>query len=197
MTLTKNLQELNTIFKIAWLIICLTVATGCNLDMRDQPRYETFEESTFFEDGLSARPQVVDTIARGQLQTDAHLYTGQVNGEFAQTFPFTVTLETLERGQERYNIFCAPCHGLVGDGQGIIVEYGLREPPSFHTPELREEAPGYYFDLITRGTRVMPSYASRIPPEDRWAIIAYIRALQLSQNADVSDVPPQEVPNLN
>src|SRR5688572_10867742 len=99
MTLLKNLQELNTIFKIAWLIICLTLVTGCDLDMRNQPRYETFEESTFFKDGLSARPQVVDTIARGQLQTDAHLYTGQVNGEFAQTFPFTVTLETLERGQ--------------------------------------------------------------------------------------------------
>jgi mono/diheme cytochrome c family protein len=136
-------------------------------------------------------------VARGQLQTDEHLYAGQVNGEFAQTFPFTVTLETLERGQERYNIFCSPCHGLVGDGQGIIIEYGLREPSSFHTPELREAAPGYYFDLITRGTRVMPSYASRIRPEDRWAIVAYIRALQLSQNADLSDVPPQEVPNLN
>jgi mono/diheme cytochrome c family protein len=194
MTLIKNLQEPNTILKIAWLIICLTVATGCNLDMRHQPRYEAFEESTFFEDNLSARPQVLDTVARGQLRADAHLYTGQVNGEFAQTFPFTVTLETLERGQERYDIFCSPCHGLVGDGQGIIVEYGLRAPPSFHTPELREEAPGYYFDLITRGTRVMPSYASRIRPEDRWAIIAYIRALQLSQNADVSDVPPEEVP---
>jgi mono/diheme cytochrome c family protein len=128
---------------------------------------------------------------------DAHLYTGQVNGEFAQRFPFTVTLETLERGRERYDIFCSPCHGLVGDGQGIIVEYGLRAPPSFHTPELREEAPGYYFDLITRGTRVMPSYASRIRPEDRWAIVAYIRALQLSQNAGLSDVPPQEAPNLN
>jgi mono/diheme cytochrome c family protein len=193
----KNLQELHIIIKIVWLIICLTVVTGCNLDMRYQPRYETFEESAFFEDNLSARPPVLDTVARGQLRTDVHLYTGQANGEFAQTFPFTVTLETLERGQERYNIFCSPCHGLVGDGQGIIVEYGLRAPPSFHTPELREEAPGYYFDIITRGTRVMPSYASRIRPEDRWAIIAYIRALQLSQNADVSDVPPQEVPNLN
>jgi hypothetical protein len=193
----KNLQELHIIIKIVWLIICLTVVTGCNLDMRYQPRYETFEESAFFEDNLSARPPVLDTVARGQLRTDVHLYTGQANGEFAQTFPFTVTLETLERGQERYNIFCSPCHGLVGDGQGIIVEYGLRAPPSFHTPELREEAPGYYFDIITRGTRVMPSYASRIRPEDRCAIIAYIRALQLSQNADVSDVPPQEVPNLN
>jgi hypothetical protein len=165
--------------------------------MRNQPRYETFEQSTFFEDNLSARPKVADTVARGQLRLDEHLYTGQVNGDFAQTFPFTITLQVLQRGQERYNIFCAPCHGRVGDGQGIIVDYGLREPPSFHTPELLEEPPGYYFDLITWGTRVMPSYASRIRPEDRWAIVAYIRALQLSQNADLSQVPPEEIPNLD
>jgi hypothetical protein len=190
-------KELSIIAKIAWLMICLALITGCALDMRHQPRYEAFEESAFFEDNLSARPPVADTVARGQLRNDEHLYTGQVNGDFAQSFPFTVTLEVLERGRERYDIFCAPCHGRVGDGQGIIVEYGLREPPSFHTPELREKASGYYFDLITRGTRVMPSYASRIRPEDRWAIVAYIRALQLSQNADLSDVPPQEVPNLN
>ena len=178
-----------------WLILCLLL-TGCALTMRDQPRYESFEKSAFFEDGSSARPRVADTVARGQLQLDEYLYTGQVNGDFAPTFPFTVTLAVLERGQEQYNIFCSPCHGLAGDGQGIIVEYGLREPPSFHDPELRSEPPGYYFDLITRGTRVMPSYASRIRPEDRWAIIAYIHALQLSQNADLSDVPPEEVPNL-
>lgn len=195
--INRNLQELNIIFKVIGLILCLTLVAGCTLDMRSQPRHEAFEQSAFFEDNLSARPPVVDTVARGQLQTDEHLYAGQANGDFAQTFPFTVTLETLERGQERYNIFCSPCHGLVGDGQGIIIEYGLRAPSSFHTPELREAAPGYYFDLITRGTRVMPSYASRISPEDRWAIVAYIRALQLSQNADLSDVPPQEVPNLN
>jgi hypothetical protein len=183
--------------KLAWLMICLSLATGCALDMRDQARYEAFEKSAFFEDQLSVRPQVADTVARGQLQLDDHLYTGQVNGDFAQTFPFTVTLEVLERGQERYNIFCSPCHGLVGDGQGIITEYGLRAPDSFHTPELRAEAPGYYFDLISRGTRVMPSYASRIRPEDRWAIVAYIRALQLSQNADLSLVPAQEMLNLD
>jgi mono/diheme cytochrome c family protein len=164
--------------------------------MRDQPRVEAFDQSAFFEDRLSARPRPADTVARGQLQLDNHLYTGRANGQFAQTFPFTVTLQVLQRGQERYNIFCSPCHGLVGDGQGIIPEYGLRRPDSFHTPELHEQPPGYYFDLISRGTRVMPSYASRIRPEDRWAIIAYIRALQLSQNADLSQVPPQEIPNL-
>jgi hypothetical protein len=165
--------------------------------MRDQPRYESFEKSPFFEDNSSARPSVAGAVARGQLRTDEHLYEGRVNDEFAPTFPFTVTLEVLERGQERYNIFCSPCHGLVGDGQGIIVEYGLRQPTSFHDPGLRDEPPGYYFDLISRGTRVMPSYASRIRPEDRWAIVAYIRALQLSQDADLSQVPSNEIPNLD
>jgi hypothetical protein len=184
------------IIKSLWLIIGLGLLAGCALDMRDQPRYEAFEESAFFEDQASVRPLVADTIPRGQLHLDDHLYTGRVNNEFAQTFPFEVTLETLERGQERYNIFCAPCHSQVGDGESVVVEYGMRQPPSFHTQELRDQPPGYYFDLISRGTRVMPAYESRITPEDRWAIIAYIRALQLSQNADLSDVPPSEISNL-
>jgi mono/diheme cytochrome c family protein len=196
MRVFKNLQELNSLVKMAWLLIYLVLATSCALDMRNQPRVESFEKSAFFEDSLSARPAVPNTVARGQLQSNEHLYTGQINGAFARTFPFTVTLQVLERGQERYNIFCSPCHGLVGDGRGIITEYGLRAPNSFHTPELREQPPGYYFDLISRGTRVMPSYAARIRPEDRWAIVAYIRALQLSQNADLSQVPLQEIPNL-
>jgi hypothetical protein len=190
-------ELLKNIVKIIWLVICLALTTGCVLDMRDQPRYESFEKSPFFEDNSSARPPVTGAVARGQLRTDEHLYEGRVNDEFAPTFPFTITLEVLERGQERYNIFCSPCHGFVGDGQGIIVEYGLRQPPSFHDPELKDEPPGYYFDLISRGTRVMPSYASRIRPEDRWAIVAYIRALQLSQDADLSQVPSNEIPNLD
>ena len=195
--ITKSLQELKIVIKITWLILCLGLATGCALDMHDQPRFEDFEKSAFFGDNLSARPHLADTAARSQPPLDQHLRTGQFNGQFAPTFPFTVTLEVLERGQERYNIFCAPCHGPVGDGQGIVVEYGLEAPPSFHTPEMREELPGYYFDIITRGTRVMPSYGARIPPADRWAIIAYIRALQLSQNSDLSNVPEQEIPNLD
>jgi mono/diheme cytochrome c family protein len=164
--------------------------------MRDQPRYEPFEASAFFADGASARPSVPGTVARGQLQQDEHLYTGRMAGDFAQSFPFTVTVEILERGQERYGIFCTPCHGLVGDGQGIMTEYGMRTPTSFHDAELRAEPAGYYFDLITNGTRVMPSYAARISPADRWAIVAYIRALQLSQNADVSQLPPDALPEL-
>ena len=182
--------------KISWLFFSLVIITSCALNMRDQPRYEPFEESSFFEDHLSARPPIPDTVARGQLRLDEHLYSGQLGNDFAPTFPFPVTMTVLKRGQERYNIFCTPCHGFIGDGQGIIVEYGMREPTSFHDPDLRDQPPGYYFDLISRGTRIMPSYASRIPPEDRWAIVAYIRALQLSQNADLSQVPPDQIPIL-
>ena len=182
--------------RMGWLCLCLLLLTGCALTLRDQPRYETFEESTFFADGASARPQAPHTIARGQLRLDDHLYTGQVDGDFVRNFPFPVTAEVLARGREQYEIFCTPCHGPMGDGQGIVIEYGMKAPASFHTDELREQPAGYYFDLISRGTRVMPSYAARIKVEDRWAIIAYIRALQLSQNADLSRVPPEEAPNL-
>lgn len=177
------------------LLFCLCATAGCTLTMRDQPRYEPFEESTFFAEGASARPRVADTVARGSLPADEHLATGRVNGEFAQSFPFTVTLATLERGQERYDIFCAPCHGLVGDGEGIVPEYGMEAPPSLHDAGLREEPAGYYFTVITNGTRVMPSY-ERIPPADRWAIIAYIRALQLSQNADATQLPADSLPSI-
>lgn len=169
---------------------------GCRLDMRDQPRYEPFEESAFFADRASVRPRVADTVARNQLVLDDQLHTGRINGQVADTFPFTVTVAILERGQERYDIFCTPCHGLVGDGHGVVTEYGMPVPTSFHDPDLRAEPTGYYFTVITNGTRVMPSYASRIPPEDRWAIIAYIRALQLSQNVDAAQLPAEELPQL-
>jgi hypothetical protein len=179
------------------LFFLLSLLAGCTLDMRDQPRVDPFEESNFFADGASARPPVPGTVARGQLRVDEHLHTGRVDGRFANAFPYTVTLPILERGQERYDIFCSPCHGRVGDGQGIVTEYGMRVPTSFHDPELRDQPPGYYFVLITDGTRVMPSYATRIPPADRWAIVAYIRALQLSQHADTSSVPSAELPELD
>lgn len=177
-------------------LFALGLLAGCRLDMRDQPRYEPFEESTFFTDGASVRPRVADTVARNQLVLDDQLHTGRINGQVADTFPFTVTVAILERGQERYDIFCTPCHGLVGDGQGIVTEYGMPVPTSFHDPDLRAEPTGYYFTVITNGTRVMPSYASRIPPADRWAIIAYIRALQLSRNVDAAQLPAEELPQL-
>jgi hypothetical protein len=170
--------------------------TACAFDMRNQPRVDALEASTFFADGAARRSTVADTVARGELQLDEHLYTGRVNGAFATSFPFTVTLSVLERGQDRYEIFCTPCHGALGDGQGVITNYGLEAPTSFHDPGLRDEPEGYYFNLITNGTRVMPSYAGRIAPADRWAVIAYIRALQLSQNADVNQLSPEDLAEL-
>jgi len=160
--------------------------------MRSQPRLESYEQSSFFANGAVMQQPVADTVARGQLHEDEFLQTGRVNGQIAASFPYTPTLEMIERGHERFDIFCTPCHGLTGDGKGITVQYGMRESRSFHDPDLRAESPGYYFNIITNGTRVMPSYAERIPPEDRWAIIAYIRALQLSQNADINTVMPED-----
>jgi hypothetical protein len=178
------------------LLFCLALLAACRLDMRDQPRYEPYEESSFFADRSVMRAAAAGTVARGQLFVDSHLYTGEIHGKLAETFPFTVTQQLLEQGQERYDIFCTPCHGLVGDGEGIVTEYGMRKPTSFHDPDLRDQPVGYYFLLISEGTRVMPGYATRIPPEDRWAIVAYIRALQLSQHADVTQLPADELPKL-
>ncbi len=175
------------------LIICVSVLAACTLDMREQPRYDPLEPSAFFADGASARPRVADTVARGQLRLDDHLYTGRIDNRFAQTFPFTVTLQTLARGRERYDIFCGPCHGLAGNGDGVMIDYGMRAPNSFHDPDVAAQPPGYYFAIITNGTRIMPDYAARISPEDRWAIVAYIRALQLSQHVDVSQLSSEDL----
>jgi hypothetical protein len=159
--------------------------------MYDQPRYEPLEQSTFFADGRSARPLEPNTVARGQLRTDEHLTTGKTGGAHAETFPFLISRETLMRGQERYNIFCSPCHDRVGRGQGMVVHRGFARPASFHGERLRQAPAGYFFDAITNGFGVMPSYASQITVEDRWAIVAYIRALQLSQRATLADVPAE------
>jgi hypothetical protein len=160
--------------------------------MHDQPRFEPLEPSDFFEDNRSARPYVRGTVARGGLRQDEHLYRGRVGGELADTIPFSVTRQTLERGRERFDIFCAPCHGRLGTGQGVIVQRGFRPPPSFHEDRLREMPVGHFFDVITNGFGTMKDYASRVPVEDRWAISAYIRALQFSQNANLDDVPSAE-----
>jgi hypothetical protein len=161
----------------------LLLSTGCRQEMADQTRYEPLEESYLFPDGTSARPVPSGTVARGNLNADEHLYNGIVNRQAATTLPFPITKETLERGQERYNIFCTPCHDYVGTGRGMAVLRGFRRgPPSFHNDRLREAPPGHFFDVITNGFGAMNDYAMQIPPSDRWAIIAYIRALQLSQN---------------
>jgi hypothetical protein len=170
----------------------LLLTAGCRQDMHDQPKFKTYEKNPFFADGRSARPLVAGTVARGNLQDDAHLYQGRENGEPAKKFPFPITEQVLLRGQERFNIYCSPCHSSLGDGQGMIVQRGLKQPPSFHIERLREAPVGYFFTVISNGFGVMYDYSDRIPPEDRWAIIAYIRALQLSQHATLEDVPAEE-----
>lgn len=162
---------------------------GCRQDMHDQPKYKPYRESDFFGDRRSARPQVEGTVARGMLREDTHLYAGKVDGVLADTFPFPVTEAVLQRGRERYGIYCTPCHGLAGNGDGMIVARGYRKPSSFHVDRLRAEKPGYFYDVVTNGFGAMPDYAAQIPVEDRWAIVGYVRALQLSQNATVADVP--------
>ena len=173
----------------ALLLACLA---GCRQDMHDQPRYEPLEASDFFADRRASRPPVAGTVAQGELRADAHFYTGKVNGAPAGRLPFPVTRAAVERGRERFDIFCSPCHGRLGDGRGIVVERGFRRPPSFHSDRLREAPAGHYVDVITTGYGAMLDYAARVSPRDRWAIAAYIRALQLSQNARLPDVPEAE-----
>jgi hypothetical protein len=160
--------------------------------MHDQPRYKPLGPSDFFTDGRSARALVPGTVAQGDLREDTLLYTGRSGDAPANVFPFPVTRQVLQRGRERYEIFCTPCHGRTGDGRGIIVERGFRQPPSFHEDRLRQAPPGHFFDVISNGYGAMIDYASRVSAHDRWAITAYLRALQLSQNATLADVPEAE-----
>lgn len=165
---------------------------ACRRDMHDQPRYRPFRPSAFFQDGRSSRPLVPGTIARGHLEEDDHLHRGRVGDAFADTFPSPVTMEVLERGRERFDIFCAPCHGRVGDGDGMVVQRGMRRPPSLHIERLRKSPVGYHFDVITNGFGAMIDLSDRVSVEDRWAIVAYVRALQRSQTANLADVPDDE-----
>ena len=175
------------------LVVCALAAalSACRQDMHDNPRYEPLEQSTFFADGRSQRPLVPNTVPRGFLREDEHLYRGKVNGELATEFPMPVNASLILRGQERYNVFCSPCHGRTGSGDGMIVRRGYRAPTTFHDARLREAPPGYIFDVITNGFGAMPDYAAQVPVEDRWAIAAYVKALQFSQNATLADVPPE------
>jgi hypothetical protein len=166
--------------------------SGCRLDMHIQPKYLPEEPTDFFGDGRSERPPVAGTIARGQLRLDELLYTGKKNGVEADEFPFPITRADLLRGQQRYNIYCTPCHDYTGNGKGMVVERGFPHPPSYNIQRLREAPAGHFFAVITNGFGSMYSYASRVDPADRWRIAAYIRALQLSQNASVDDVPEAE-----
>ena len=186
---TAILQSRFFLFCLLPSAFCLLLLTGCRQKMANQPRYDPLEPSTFFQDGMSARPRLAGTVARGELSTDPFLDTGKINGQVADGFPFAVTAEVIDRGQERYNIYCTPCHGRLGDGNGMIPARGLRRPPSFHTQTLRTATTGHFFDVMTNGFGAMPPYAGQVTAKDRWAIVAYIRALQLSQNATAADVP--------
>jgi hypothetical protein len=168
--------------------LAMTVA-GCRLDMHEQPKYLPYEPTTFFDDGRSERPVVEGTVARGHLRLDELLYTGKINGVVADKFPFPITREDLERGRQRYNIYCTPCHDYTGSGRGIVVQRGFPPPPSYHIDRLRQAPAGHFFDVMTNGYGSMYSYAARIEPEDRWRIAAYIRVLQLSLHATLQDVP--------
>jgi len=175
----------------------ITLFPGCRIDMHVQPRQNPLSRSDFFSDQRSERPPLYGTVARGQLHEDSYFYTGKVGNNPGDAMPFPVTKEVLERGQERFNIFCAPCHSRVGDGNGFVPSRGFSKmPPSFHIARLQKAPLGYFYDVISEGFGIMPDYASQIPPQDRWDIVAYVRALQLSQNATMADVPPgQKIPS--
>jgi mono/diheme cytochrome c family protein len=156
--------------------------------MHDQPKFFPQRGTTLYADGRSVRPQVDNTVAREQLHQDSYFYTGMADGKEGDGLPFPVTREVLERGQERYNIYCTPCHSRVGNGEGMIVQRGYAKAGNFHTARLEAAPLGHFFHVITNGYGAMPEYAAQVSPVDRWAIAAYIRALQLSQNATQADV---------
>lgn len=180
------------LFQASTLIFILGIA-ACRQDMHDQPKYKSLAGTDFFGDGRSARPPVPDTVARGHLKKDIALYSGKSGDADVAEFPFAITRTAIERGHERFNIYCSPCHGRVGNGKGLVAQRGFRKPPpSYHIDRLRQAPVGHFFDVVTNGFGAMPSYASKISAEDRWRIIAYIRALQLSQQATLADIPPEQ-----
>jgi mono/diheme cytochrome c family protein len=166
-----------------------SLATACRRDMQDQPKYKPLGESKFFADGREARPIPPGTIARDEMSDTDPFHTGVSNGQFLETIPTGVDLNLLQRGRDRFDIYCSPCHGRMGDGNGMVAQRGFRAPANFHSDRLRSAPPGYIFQVITNGYGAMGDYADQIAVNDRWAIVAYLRALQLSRNATVADVP--------
>ena len=184
--------------KFAPLVLLAVMAgAGCRLDMHVQPRYNPLAKSDFFPDQRAARPLVEGTVARGDERADSYFYTGKIGNNPGDYMPFPVTREVLQRGRERFNIYCSPCHSRLGDGNGIIPSRGFpRKPPSYHIERLRKAPLGYFFDVTTNGFGIMRDYSAQISVRDRWCIAAYIRALQLSQNATMDDVPAgQSIPS--
>ncbi len=175
--------------RVALVIAALLLAAGCRQDMHNQPKYRPLRESAFFPNGASARPLVEGTVARGMLNEDTAFFTGKIGNQLVKELPFPVTQEVVDRGEDRFNIFCAPCHDRTGSGNGMVVQRGYRQPPSMHIDRLRQVEPGHFFDVMTNGFGAMPDYRAQITPRDRWHIVAYIRALQLAQHAQPSDIP--------
>jgi mono/diheme cytochrome c family protein len=176
--------------RLAALVLLSVGLAGCRQDMHNQPKYRPLRPSAFFDNGSSARPIVDGTVARGTLQTaDPAFFLGKVDNQLVAELPFPVTEAVLDRGQERFDIFCAPCHDRTGSGNGMVVQRGYRQPPSFHIDRMRQLPVGHYFDVMTNGFGAMPDYRAQITPRDRWNIAAYIRALQLSQHAATADIP--------
>jgi len=182
-------RQTYSVAAFAAVLLALAASSGCRQDMQDQPKYIPLRPGDFFADGRSERPLIEGTVARGHLDDDAAYYTGKgPDGKPLDTFPFPVTRDVIERGQQRFNIYCSPCHGRLGNGDGMIVRRGFRHPPSYHIDRLRNAPNGYIYDVIANGFGAMPDYAAQVEPRDRWAIVAYVRALQLSQNASINDV---------
>jgi mono/diheme cytochrome c family protein len=176
---------------VAVVLGLVILAAGCRQDMHDAPRIEPYEANAFFPDQRGSRTPPTGTVARGWLRADEALYTGKLNGQPVDAFPFAISHDDLKRGQERFNIYCSPCHGRMGDGNGMVVQRGLRQAASYHSDRLRQETVGYFFDVITNGFGAMQGYAEQVPVRDRWLIVAYVRALQYSQNANIDDVPTE------
>ncbi|HZQ20951.1 MAG TPA: cytochrome c [Terriglobales bacterium] len=190
-----TLRDFRRAGKISAGVIVLLILAGCRNDMHDQPRFKPLAESDFYPDLRSERQPVEGTVARGQLHEDTYFYTGMVGDKPGDYMPFPVTQEVLDRGRQRFDIFCAPCHSRLGDGNGMIPSRGFQHPPTYHSDRLRKAPLGYFFYVMTTGFGAMPDYAEQVPPSDRWCIVAYIRALQLSQNATQADVGGHAVPS--
>jgi mono/diheme cytochrome c family protein len=191
--LSINRRRLALKARTAGLAAMLAVtATACRQDMHDAPKLEPLEKSEFFQDGRASRQLLANTIARGKLKEDKLLFAGRDGDAISETFPFPVTEGVVARGRERFNIYCSPCHAQTGEGNGMIVQRGYKQPPSFHEERLRVMPAGYFFQVMTNGYLTMPSYSLQVSPEDRWAIAAYVKALQLSRNVSASELSADE-----
>jgi mono/diheme cytochrome c family protein len=190
-------RRLSRLGPAAFGLLALVSIAGCRQDMHDAPRYDPLEESAVLPKGSSAQPLVAGTVARSELRDDDLLYTGRVDNKWSTEFPFPITAADLDRGEQRFNIYCSPCHGRTGEGNGMVVQRGFKQAQTYHVDRLRDAPVGYFFDVMTNGFGAMPDYRSQVTVEDRWRIVAYIRALQLSHHATRADVPASDAGKLD